>query len=444
MGKNKKRAVTLAVSLLLLAACAGEPDESASDAVPTSAIMMVDETPEGWLPFPANAGPPSNWAGKVFELSVDFPDQLPNTRPPFLDIDFFTEPDAYWQSVRAYIYEGNIDRGNDQNGNSLDWHTQTNPVRLWYNMPWRAWGGNAREYINGLTREFPASPGSLAPGQEHTAYTWARAIYNPIAGYTVGQVWDNEEGPPNLAAAQFADGAVIAKLLFTTAVESEVPYVRDAYTWEANTYADPENCSKEDCPRQIRDVHLYQIDFAIKDPRASVTQWVFGTFVHDPTLPGDGFSWEKMVPLGFMWGNDPELSADDPTGVPVQSKVYDNTHIYEHMGCHQRLVGPLDNPRSSCMSCHMSAQHPLPRSPVPPGSIEECDSEENAQFWTNLPSGDILWPAEGAYSLDYSMEMTSAVGNYFRATSAATESADGKTYRLRDSDEEHNTARRHE
>jgi len=444
--------VAMALTGVGLFGCAEESENSAApanleesvDSVEPAKLAVAAQTPVGWLPYPENAGPLPGWTGKVFQLSVDFPSQVSDEQPQFMSIDFQQNPDAYWRSVRNYIYEGNIGRGDDPQGNSLDWNTQTNPVRTWYNMPWRAYGPNAREFINGLTREFPASPGTLDPTQQHFAYTWARAIYNPIAAYTLGQVWDDETGPPDLADAKFADGAVIAKLLFTTAVESDVPYVRDAYTWQANTYADPKNCDKEDCARKVTDVHLFQIDFAIKDPRASETQWVFGTFVHDPSLPGDGFSWDKMVPLGFMWGNDPGLTSNDPNGVPTQSKIYDNTHIYEHMGCHKRLVGPVDNPKSACLSCHMSAQHPLPESPIAPGKLEDCDSPGNAAYWTNLKSGDILWPTDGAYSLDYSMEMTSAVQNYFTASKQITISSDGKTYRDKDSDQEHNTARRHE
>lgn len=412
-------------------------------------MSTVSNPPEGWLPYPENAGPPPGWKGKVFELSADFPSELPQERPAFLAIDFRENPEAYWQAVRAYIYEGNINRGVNPAGHSLDWNTQTNPVRIWYNMPWRAWGPNAREFINGLTREFPASPGSLAPGQKHTAYTWARAIYNPIAGYTVGQVWHEKESVPAMAKGTFAEGAVIAKLLFTTAVEDDVPYVRDAYTWQANTYADPEKCFKEDCPRKVRDVHLYQIDFAIKDSRASETHWVFGTFVHDPSLPGKGFSWDKMVPLGFMWGNDPDLTASDRNGVPKESVIYDNTHIFEHLGCHGRLVGPLDNPKSACLSCHMNAQYPRKESPIPSGSFAQCDAAENpdnARYWSNLMGGDILWPDQGeqTYALDYSMEMTSSVENYFKATKGYVESSDRKTYRLTGSDQEHQSTRRHD
>ncbi|MDJ0907376.1 MAG: hypothetical protein QNI96_15265, partial [Woeseiaceae bacterium] len=361
-----------------LSGCQQEPEEQAEESAAPAEIKeaAVAGAPEGWRPYPAtpNAQPPAGWTGKEFALSVDFPSEMPQERPPFLDIDFKTDPEAYWQSVRGYIYAGNIDRGVDSNGNSLDWNTQTNPVRTWYNMPWRAVGFNAREFINGLTREFPARAGSLDPGQTKTAYTWARAIYSPLAGYAIGQVWDDETGPPDLAAADFPEGAIIAKLLFTTATVDQVPWVRDAYTWQAFAYVDPDTseCVQNegpDCPRQVTDVHLYQIDFAVKDSRASETHWVFGTFVHDNTLPGEGFSWDKMVPLGWMWGNDPELTANTPDGVPKESIIFDNTHIYEHLGCHGRLVGPLDNPKSACMSCHMNAQWPNQgANPVPAGT----------------------------------------------------------------------------
>jgi len=431
---NRLQGLSLAVLCVGLFGCGGEDG--------TLAVMST--TPEGWEPYPPSAGPPPGWTGPVFELSVDFPSELPAESPPFLSIDFFNDREAYWQAVREYIYEGNIDRGVDSAGHSLDWHTQTNPVRTWYNMPWRAWGPNAREFVNGLTREFPASPGNLDPNQRHTAYTWARALYNPPAGYTVGQVWDNPAGPPDLDAASFPEGAMVAKLLFTTADTGDVPWVKDAYTWQANTYLDPASCDSLGCPRQLRDVHLYQIDFAIKDSRASETEWVFGTFVHDPTLPGEGFSWEKMVPLGYMWGNDPELNASNPSATPQESVIYDNTDIYEHLGCRARLVGPLDNPGSSCIGCHMNAQYPAKTSPVPP---KPCDQVANDRWWQNLMSGEVLWPGDSVdgvapRSLDYSMEMRTAVENYHMATRGYTVSADGLMFQLVGSDEQQRLARR--
>jgi hypothetical protein len=400
---------------------------------------------EGWQPYPPTAGPPPGWTGPVFQLSVDFPSEPPDDRPPFLSIDFHNDREAYWRAVRAYIYEGNINRGVNSAGHSRDWNTQTNPVRTWYNMPWRAWGRNAREFVNGLTREFPSAPGNLDPTQQRTEYTWARAIFNPSAGYTLGQVWNDPDGPPNLTAASFPEGAVVAKLLFTTADTSDVPWVRDAYTWQANTYLDPASCDSLGCPRQIRDVHLYQIDFAIKDSRASETQWVFGTFVHDPSMPGQGFSWDKMVPLGYMWGNDPELTADNPNATPQESVIYDNTHIFEHMGCRERLVGPLDNPSSSCIGCHQNAQYPAKTSPVPPN--HPCDAVANDPWWRNLRSGDLLWPADSVdgvapQSLDFSMEMRTAVENYHMATRGYTVSADGERFRLTGSETDQRLARR--
>jgi hypothetical protein len=55
---------------------------------------------------------PSDYQGRVFKLSQDYP----KTRPPIdvavkkiLSIDFTKDWKAYAEAVRDYIYEGNID-----------------------------------------------------------------------------------------------------------------------------------------------------------------------------------------------------------------------------------------------------------------------------------------------------------------------------------------------
>ena len=62
------------------------------------------------------------------------------------------------------------------------------------------------------------------------------------------------------------------------------------------------------------------MDVAIKDPRAPVTQWVFGTFVYDKDAPG-GSVWEKMVPLGLMWGNDPQVTSTSRDSTLQESRI---------------------------------------------------------------------------------------------------------------------------
>ena len=47
---------------------------------------------------------------------------------------------------------------------------------------------------------------------------------------------------------------------------------------------------------------------AIRDSNANgTTGWVFATYSYDSSRGGAGW-WERMVPVGVMWGNDPTLN----------------------------------------------------------------------------------------------------------------------------------------
>jgi hypothetical protein len=102
----------------------------------------------------------------------------------------------------------------------------------------------------------------------------------------------------------------------------------------------------------------------VKDDRAAATSgWVYGTFNYNAAAPGTT-PWERMVPIGLMWGNDPSLTPERyRTGRrPTQTRiiagnVMANTATdWNGLGWLERLNGPIDNPSSACLSCHMTAQ----------------------------------------------------------------------------------------
>lgn len=385
-------------------------------------------------------GPPPGWTGPLFQLSQNYPKELPkNEKQPWKQYDFRTQPREYMLAVRSYVYEGNLDRGEDASGNSLDWVVQKNPVRTWYHMPWRDYGPRGREFIHGMTLEFPSSPGSLQLTQKKTANTYAIAMYNPIAGYAVGQVWPDPAQGPSMKNFVYPEGALIAKLLFTTALASDVPEVEGAFHWKASVYKHTD-CTNPGCPREIRTVRLFQMDAAIKDSRASKTGWVFMTFVYNYDQTGAKSVWEKMVPLGLMWGLDPQLTSADTNGKPRESITF-NMGLYEHLGCHGRLSGPLDNPNSACMSCHLTSQYPGAY-PLP-SKAYLCDAPQNAQYWQDLQAGAIFQQqSEPTFSLDYSQELANAVQNFFMSKGNATVAPDGKTYTLGNSKTVYHVIRR--
>jgi hypothetical protein len=310
------------------------------------------------------------------------------------------------EAARSYVYDGNIAAGFD---------VLENRVRRWYHMPWRAYGSSGREFVRGLTVEFPSQPGTLAKRQTARAATYALAIYNPVYAYGIGRVWRDLSGAPDLTGAGLAEGAVAAKLLFTDAT-GDLDRLRGGFTLQANVFADS-TCEKAGCARQIRTLTLLQLDIAIKDSRAP-TGWVFMSFVYDRLVPQDS-PWLQMAPLGLAWGNDPKLST--PTAGqtrPIESIIYPLPQ-YEHLGCHGRLTGPLDNPASSCLGCHMTAQYP-PGAMVP--ATQPCDSPANAMFWRNLAGNQAFdtstTPAPTA--LDYSQELSSSIENYHACLAAQT------------------------
>lgn len=158
---------------------------------------------------------------------------------------------------------------------------------------------------------------------------------------------------------------------------------------------------------------LLQVDVAVRDDRAdSTTGWVFGTFMYQNDAPGAA-PLQRLVPVGLMWGNDPGLTkAQYDMGTrPVQTWL--NTAGMPatkapHFGWLDRLNGPVDNPRSSCLSCHARAVAPYVPGNTAPQSTTDADDPAK-KFFTNTKAGEVYDGAPtGSLSLDYSLQL--AVG----------------------------------
>ncbi|MBT5772956.1 MAG: hypothetical protein HOH95_01115 [Dehalococcoidia bacterium] len=385
-----------------------------------------------------NLQPPACYDDTLFELSQDYP-----TSEPDSDIDdilkiAYDEDDAwldYMDALRAYIFEGNLE---------VDFVVQENAVRTWYHMPWQHWGKAAREAVHGLTREATSEVGQLAPEQTETFDTYAIGFYNAPGGYTIGQVWaDNEDPRPE--AARFAPGTVVAKLLFTEADENQVPYLTNPITWDAWAY--------EDYPkpkRVLRPLQLIQMDVMVRDPRHEETGgWVFATYIYNGTLT-DPEPWNRLRPLGLQWGDDPEVIASSASGAvnptPTETKINPNlaeTRINaaetdsgaippQHLGWDGRLAGAVDNFASSCQSCHGTAEWPVVTALnpsfttfVPNEDKKGLTPEEvvtlyyarmGADKWMNWfqnrPWGE-AWDPELAVDLDFSLQMQISIRNFY-------------------------------
>jgi hypothetical protein len=361
---------------------------------------------------------PSGWTGPVFKLSQDYPTTKPAAGTlPWKSIDFKTKPADYLKAVLNYCYEGNID---------VDWAGQDNTVRKWYHAPWLHAGNKGREFIHGMTRERTTPARRLHPNQSSQFGAYAVGLYNPLGGYTIGRVWKDHSNP-DASKAIFPEGSVACKLLFTQATVAQVPYLNGTVEWQANAGA-----SFSSTTRSPKTVRLLQIDVAVKDSRAAATTgWVFGTFNYNGNAPG-ARPWDRMVPVGLMWGNDPTLTPAQyrANKRPAQSLIIAPNVManpatdWKGVGWLGRLNGPIDNPTSACLSCHMTAEWPRPSTtPMFISTLSFADVTSNDPLDPAVVAKKMRWfrniqrqPFDaGNQSLDYSLQLHDGIDNFCAA-----------------------------
>lgn len=364
--------------------------------------------------------PPSSYKGALFQLSQSYPQQLPAGTPAFFSqlpsplSNDFEQWRSYTDEVKQYCLEGNVE---------TDWDVQKNPVRHWYHMPWQHYGPLGREGIHGLTKEAQIQVRQLAPTQMATGQTYAVGIYNDIGGYTLGQVWKDPQNPnPAVTSApnSFPDGTVVCKALFADIDLQQVPFLVNPVLWQAyvtNTFASAD--------RSIKKLALIQMDFAVRDRRIPGTGWIFGTFQYNGAVTGKP-SWDNLVPVGVMWGNDPQDTGDAYTNKqPTVTKI--NPALKEtainarpelpptHLGWNGRLDGPVDNPISACMSCHLTAESPQlsPMNPTfqAPDKVPPVGSPAWMRWFQNNMAGVPF--DEAAQSTDFSLQLAGGLANFY-------------------------------
>jgi hypothetical protein len=345
--------------------------------------------------FPsAHDDPPAGWTGPVFVLRQDYPTESPAAEEyPWEEIDFRTAPESYIRAVLQYAYEGNID---------AEWAPEDNMERNWYHAPWMHWGRNGREFIHGLTRERDSRPGELHEDQTDRFQNWAVSIYNAPGGFVIGEVWKGET--PDPSAAQFPNGTVSIKLLFTQADPAQVPYLTGSKEWQAHIHT-----SLTGSTRSVQTLRLLQIDVGVRDDRADdAAGWIFGTFVHNSDAEG-ATPWERMVPVGIMWGNDPGVTAAMVAAGTELEETWINEDVGtpQHLGWAGRLNGPVDNPASSCLSCHSTAQYEATSSMVPGFSASDM---ERLRWFRNIGPEEPF--DTGQISLGYSLQLAMGIQNF--------------------------------
>ena len=362
---------------------------------------------------------PADYVGDRFRLSQSFPSTPPTTGvEPWLKHDFKKPQGAssYLQSVLDYVAEGMAE---------VDWRAERNTKRSWYHVPWMTAGAHPREFLRGMTEERPVRGPELGLKRGVTIQNWAVGFYNAIGGYTIGQVWAAEA--PNLSKAQFPIGTVVAKILFSDVVADDFS---DGVDLLAGAPAVDVNLKvRGKIEKKIQRMRLMQIDVAVRDQRTGTTGWVFGTFAYDKDA-NETDPWRRMKPVGLMWGNDPQLKEG---AKPIETIVDAQAPVYarNHLGMGGRMNGPVDNPVSSCLSCHSTAQYPN-RSPMSWDSARlgnTCDTySERMQWFRNLKPSEAFGEIEsttctlmagtsgssqtGGTSLDYSLQLAVGVLTY--------------------------------
>lgn len=322
------------------------PEKSASPCPPATA------------PFPSYDemfAPTTRWClenpdTEVFQLSQKYDEarQNPGEILPWKQIARNPEEikirwKEYLSAVLIYAYAGNLE---------TDWKVQKNKRRKWFHAPWMHAGVTGREFMRGLTVERRSCAKELVEGKicdddKLPIENWAVSVYNEPGAFYINQVWTEmlreKPNPANFPADGFPEGTVAVKLLFT---QAETEFTRNSVEWKADIY-------RGKMPAQT--MRLLQIDVSVRDD-VSPTGWIFGTFLYHDDAPPISYSdelspeqqgWLRVEPLGLMFGNETN-----------QSFLNRHIPIPQHFGCQQRLNGPVDNPKSSCLACHAMAEIP--------------------------------------------------------------------------------------
>jgi hypothetical protein len=371
--------------------------------------------------------PPGQYSGRVFHLSQRYPDEQPgrDRMPDFFQIDFRQNWRDYLMKAREYCFRGNITPGGNVED---DWNVAAQDPPRWFHMPWQHYGPQGREGVHGVTQEAPVQVRQLAWRQTYQGgQTFAVGFFNEFGGYTIGQVW-KEHDRPDVDQATFPDGTVICKLLFVDVPTDQVPSLANPLQWTA--YVPPNFGASASTPRAFKKLALIQMDLAARDPRSPIG-WVFGTFQYNGALNRPN-PWENLVPLGIQWGNDPTVSVNDSNPQPVatrpnpqikESVINDNPQELppSHLGWNGRLNGPVDNPMSSCLSCHMTASVPalVALSPLFEDNPPAPSSPTWMKWFRNVHCGESFDPSLKMKSTDFSLQLAVSIQNFNSWTASA-------------------------
>ncbi|WP_460552994.1 hypothetical protein [Ferruginibacter profundus] len=366
--------VMLIVVAVIAYSCNG--NDKAAEGEKKAGPLAMAATPNGAFQNYRDSAPSQQqYSGPLFVLSHDYP-TTPKTvvnpgwqqalkGQPISEANVFT----YMDALKNYVAPNVLPFFND----NKNW---TAAKYGWFQEPWM---GSQREAILGTYLGNGNQANSFKTLKQDEA-GYALVLYDSTAAYTVGQIWGSTGQKINLVndAAQFKEGSVIVKFAFSNVNYPDWPVMKDAATFSIYDTIGTIRNFPTDTVYKVRTVSFFQMDVIVKDGKtAPKTGWVYSTFVYDMNVKGS--LWDKMVPLGAMWGNDPDVISPIAPPYPKLAETVINPKAPEYsretLGWGGRLSGPNDGAvaqqavdintgkkydklaLSSCMSCHLPSQY---------------------------------------------------------------------------------------
>ncbi len=191
--------------------------------------------------------------------------------------------------------------------------------------------------------------------------------YDQRAAYSLDHFWGRSAMKPTLKTenAQFVASAIVVKAAMFASTDPKQPTgwwdaMQGAQEWPLYIPV-----GKATTP-SVWPSYVAQFDIIVKDSQSSPqTGWVFMTLVYDASAPGD--VWDKMVPLGVQWGNDPEATTEAPRSRRTGS-IPRPLYSTQTLGWGGRLSGPNDGGRNDIVvdgkpirECPRFRLHELPQ-----------------------------------------------------------------------------------
>lgn len=360
--------------------------------------------------------------GAVANWRTDYPAEYPNPNDAqaWERFSFATQPVDYMNAV----VKGARDSFRLQNRRLVG--TGHEP---WWISEWLDYGTSGREPLMGLTKERGPNPGDLSQASAAGYQVWAVGFYNRSGSAVLGDIFAEPCNPLLPVALKFPADTASVKFLFTDASTNDVAYLKDAPEFDA--IIDSPGAGGDSRPveqRSLRTVHLLQVDIAVKDPRATDTGWVFGTFAWVGPPKGDKL-FDNLVPVSLQWGNDPGVYNASLQQTWTNSDLRNITYGWAGrptMGFMGRANGPADNIRSSCLSCHAAARTPRSSLGILGSGFNMAEVWDSTKvkvhvdtWFQNIMGGQLFQPAEPATAaLDYSLQLEAAMFRICRACEA--------------------------